>query len=604
VTKSSPERAEDADSTRPDPITTDRSPAKQDAKPRRALPPEEAEIKTASGARPANLKIATARRFRGAITRTIAGTIIPGLGLIGTRRNGLGIALTCLTLIGGAGLGWLAWNSKDALIRRLLNVELLVALGTGLGVLAVLWGCLILGTYRTSRPRKLDSRRRLIGALVVAAMTAFVSVPLSVVSGYAFETARLSGDLFGSERKKPSQTRPSIKRTDPWRDIARVNVLLLGGDSGEGRDNSLGIRTDTIMIASIDTKTGNTVIIQIPRNLQYAPFPPGSALAKQYPNGFNDGGPSYINSIWLDVPTANPELFEDTAYPGADALKWAIQGVTGLKMDYFALVDIDGLIRLVDAMGGVTVNVNYPIAKHGSDEMGDCGFGGWILEGPNQKLNGDDAMWFARSRCNTPGGDFGRMKRQSCLVKAIIDQADPAVMATRYEQIARAAGNMVMTDVPKEHLEALIDLSLRVQKGQISRLTFVHGENGFYSDQTNWSLVRTQVAEALQRSVPDAPSTPSAADQTTSQPTSQQPVDSIEPQPTQAAEPDQPEELDPQPSDAATASASTSQPPTENVADACAYHPEEPAWVHPTVPRRTPSPSMAATPAASDTRRR
>lgn len=602
MAKDSPERADVSPEATELSATDDTLTSEPRPKARRALPNDEQDIKTASGARQANPDIATARRFRGAITRTIAGTIVPGLGLIGTRRNALGIVLTCLTLIGGLGLGWLAWSYKGALVRRLLNVELLITVGTLLGVLAVLWGCLILGTYRTSKPRRLDARRRLIGALVVGAMTAFVSVPLSVVSGYAFETARLSGGLFGSEGKKPSQTRPSIKKTDPWRDIARVNVLLLGGDSGEGRDDELGIRTDTIMVASIDTKTGNTVLIQIPRNLQYAPFPVGSALAKQYPNGFNDGGPSYINSIWLDVPTANPELFDDTAYPGADALKWAIQGVTGLKMDYFALVDIDGLVRLVDAMGGVTVNVNYPIAKHGSDEAGDCGFGGWILEGPNQKLNGEDAMWFARSRCNTPGGDFGRMKRQSCLVNAIIDQADPAVMATRYEQIARAAGNMVMTDVPKEHLEALIDLSLRVQKGQISRLTFVHGENGFYSDQTNWTLVRTQVAEALQRSVPTAAPSTNATTATAAQP-SQVNSPAAEPQPTEPANP--PQETTQIPvQTSASPTTSTSQPPTEDVVDACAYHPEEPAWVDPTVPRRTPSPSTPATPATGETRRR
>ena len=602
MAKDSPERADVSPEATEPSATDDTLTPEPRPKARRALPNDEQDIKTASGARQANPDIATARRFRGAITRTIAGTIVPGLGLIGTRRNALGIVLTCLTLIGGLGLGWLAWSYKGALVRRLLNVELLITVGTLLGVLAVLWGCLILGTYRTSKPRRLDARRRLIGALVVGAMTAFVSVPLSIVSGYAFETARLSGGLFGSEREKPSQTRPSIKKTDPWRDIARVNVLLLGGDSGEGRDDELGIRTDTIMVASIDTKTGNTVLIQIPRNLQYAPFPVGSALAKQYPNGFNDGGPSYINSIWLDVPTANPELFDDTAYPGADALKWAIQGVTGLKMDYFALVDIDGLVRLVDAMGGVTVNVNYPIAKHGSDEAGDCGFGGWILEGPNQKLNGEDAMWFARSRCNTPGGDFGRMKRQSCLVNAIIDQADPAVMATRYEQIARAAGNMVMTDVPKEHLEALIDLSLRVQKGQISRLTFVHGENGFYSDQTNWTLVRTQVAEALQRSVPTAAPSANATTATAAQP-SQVNSPAAEPQPSEPANPPQePTQTPVQTS--ASPTTSTSQPPTEDVVDACAYHPEEPAWVDPTVPRRTPSPSTPATPATGETRRR
>ncbi len=218
---------------------------------------------------------------------------------------------------------------------------------------AVIWVSIIIGTYLISRPRRLTARQRTLGAVVVGLLTFIVSAPLAVASAYSFETARLSSDLFGSESNSQSQTRPTLEKNDPWADKDRVNILLLGGDSGEGRESDLGVRTDTMMMASIDTKTGATLLIQLPRNLQYPIFAADSPLASVFPYGFDDGAEAFLSSVWQDAPTMYPELFENTDYPGADALKWAFEGITALKVDYFVLVNIDGLVNLIDAMGGL-----------------------------------------------------------------------------------------------------------------------------------------------------------------------------------------------------------------------------------------------------------
>lgn len=597
--------------------------------PRRALPPtDDPSIRqgavvtrghhpagpSATGARNADPQRASRLAFRGAVTRTIAGTIVPGLGLVGTRRHKLGIAVLVFVLAAGVAAVVMALRFPTLILHQFLDVGFLIGASIVLALVALAWGLVILGTYLVSKPRLITASQRRIGAALVGLLCAIVMIPTAIASGYAYETARLSGSIFGSEKDAPSQTRPSINRTDPWKNIPRVNILLTGGDSGEGRDVGLGIRTDTIMIASIDTATGNTVIIQIPRNLEHPPFPDGSKLSELYPNGFNDGGPSFVNSIWHDVPLTYPDYFTDTAFPGADALKWGLQGVTGLKIDYFVMINIDGLVQLVNAMGGVRVNVNYPIAKAGSDEGLDCGRDGWILEGPNQKLNGVDAMWFARSRCNSPGGDFGRMVRQSCLVNAIIDQADPAVMATRYEQIAKAAGNMIMTDIPQEHLQALIDLSARVKKGKVSRLTFVNGEDGFYSSYPDWELIHDRVQAAIQASAPTPNPTPApgsvskpTGSATTGVPataggpataaapatTAGGPV-SMAPEASQATTQSNRPASNPQAGRNMPPSAPNTTVPAENVSDACSYRHEEPAWVDPSVPRITPPPSTPA----------
>ena len=511
------------------------------------------------------------RRFRGAVVRTFASTILPGLGLIGTRAHNAGVVILTVLGAGTVALVLFIRSNPAMVVGSALQADWMFAIGVALACLGLLWVTIIVGTFLVSRPRSLTPRQRVIGSAVVGVLSLLVSAPMAVASAYSFQTAALSGGVFVPQDNAQSKTRPTLDSRDPWANKPRVNVLLLGGDSGEGREADLGVRTDTIMLASIDTQSGATLIVQLPRNLQYPIFPPGSELAGLFPYGFNDGGNSFLNAVWHDVPTMYPDLFADTDYPGADALKSAVEGVTGLPVDYFALVNIDGLVALVDAMGGVRLNVNFPIAMGGSDDGLDCGKDGWIPEGPDQLLGGNEAMWYARSRCNSPGGDFGRMQRQSCLVDAVIAQADPAVMVTRYEGIAKAAGDMVSTDIPQEHISAMVDLALRVQTGQrVSRLAFVHGENGYYSDGPDFDLMHRQVQDAIQAMA--EPTTVTA---------------SAEPQQTQAPVPADPASEAP----VEPGVQQTTQAPAENIADACAYRHEEPNSNVPipeTVPVYTP----------------
>lgn len=442
-------------------------------------------------------------RFRAAVTRTIGSTILPGIGLLGTKLHTVGVILvTILVMITGV-VAFIFLRNPLSAAGSALQVDTLYTIGIGLAVLAVLWVTVITVTYLVSKPRVITAAKRAIGAVLVWVLSTVVSVPLGIASSYAIHTAQLTGRLFSSETSLRSQTRPTLAKVDPWEGIDRVNILLLGADSGLGRDeDELGIRTDSLMVASIDTQTGDTVLIQIPRNLEHAVFASDSPLAEYYPYGYQDDYDSMISSIWNEVPATYPEVFEGKSdHPGADALKWAVEGVTGLNMDYYVLVNMDGLRTLIDAMGGVTVNVNFPIAKGGSVTEGNCGFEGFIPEGPNQHLTGDDALWYGRSRCNDVNYDYGRMRRQSCLVSAIIDQADPKRMALHYESIADAAASMISTDIPMEHLSAIVELADRVkQASNVLRIRFQDQVQGFYSAYPDFILMQSQIQQAIAES--------------------------------------------------------------------------------------------------------
>lgn len=520
-------------------------------------------------------------RFRGAIVRTLGSTILPGLGMLGTRLHRLGLLLLSLILVSAVVVGLIVLRNPLITAGSALQSGWMRVIAVSLIVIAAVWVLVIIGTYLISRPRRLTSGQRTAGGVVVGLLTFVVSAPLSVASSYSFETAKLSSNVFGSEVKSQSQTRPTLEKKDPWAGMERVNILLAGGDSGQGREAELGNRTDTMMMASIDPKTGATLIVQLPRNMQNPIFAPNSPLASVFPYGFTDGSDSFLSSVWEDAPAMYPDLFQETDYPGADALKWAFEGVTGQKVDYFVMVNIDGLVNLIDAMGGVTVNVNFPIAMGGSTSDGNCGEIGWIPEGPDRHLDGEEAMWYARSRCNSPGGDFGRMQRQSCLINAVIDQADPGTMLTRYEDIAQAAGDMISTDIPQEHLSAIVDLAGRVQReGIVNRISFVHGVNGYDSSYPDFDQIKADIASAIAETQE------------------------------QAEAKDAPQPVNPEPA-APEASASTAEPDAvdqaepevagpgeaENITDACAYYHQEPEgdWYIPdSVPRYTPPASQPA----------
>ena len=90
----------------------------------------------------------------------------------------------------------------------------------------------------------------------------------------------LVGSVFQSEGNSKSATRPKVDKKDPWANTPRLNLLLLGADDGVGRT---GVRTDTVIVASIDTKTGDTALISLSRNWMRMPFPDGLAAAQDLP---------------------------------------------------------------------------------------------------------------------------------------------------------------------------------------------------------------------------------------------------------------------------------------------------------------------------------
>ena len=214
-----------------------------------------------------------------------------------------------------------------------------------------------------------------------------------------------------------------VEADDPWAEVPRVNTLLIGSDAGAGR---WGTRTDSLMVVSTDTSTGDTLLVGIPRNLERVPFPESNPLHALYPNGYDCGDECLMNGIWT-LADGRPDLFPGVESPGRQSTVDVVGEVTGLRIDHSVVVNLRGFRALVDAMGGVDVNVQERVCVE--CHLGTSGgivFTGdreqWIEPGL-QHLDGRLALWYARSRAASD--DFSRMRRQRCVAGALMEQADP-----------------------------------------------------------------------------------------------------------------------------------------------------------------------------------
>ncbi len=458
------------------------------------------------GGQPSDARRALPRNedFRRTVGFTVLGTVVPGVGLIAAGRKVLGGVVLAVFVLALVAIGVAAAVDREALISVGVDPTSLRRLAVVLGVVGGLWVLVVVATHLSLRHRP-SRPQRVVGGVLVGVLAFAVAAPMAVAARTAYVQAGLVGSLFKSSGETRSATRPTLDPThagdqeqqqDPWADKPRVNVLLLGGDDGKGR---VGTRTDTVILASIDTKTGDTTLFSLPRNTARMPFPPDSPLRKYYPNGFTDGNGEnaefFLNAMYRDVPASVPKnVIGDTDNLGADVMKLSVGQALGLKVDYYVLINLQGFSTMIDALGGIRLNVNTYIPIGGNTDL-HIPPKEFIHPGPNQKLDGRSALWYARGRYGSD--DFARMDRQRCVINAMIKQANPANVLTRYEDIANASKTLVRTDLPQEVLPAMVDLSLRVKDGNVRSVVFKNGVNGFVSANPDYSQMRSRVKKAI-----------------------------------------------------------------------------------------------------------
>ncbi len=457
-------------------------------------------------ARPARRALDQGDDFRRTVIFTIVGTVVPGLGLIVGRRRIVGSVILGIFAATVLSLGIYVIVDRQGLLAYALDPTVLRRLAVALIAIAVVWVGVVVASHLALRGDT-STAQRATGGVLVGLLAFAVAAPMAVAANYSYVSADALNSTFKSEKETTSATRPTLiapkptkagqtSKLDPWADKPRLNILLLGGDAGRGRE---GTRTDTVILASIDTQTGDTTMFSLPRNTGRMPFPSDSPLRRYYPNGFTNGDGNnaeyFLNAMYDNVPNSVPkDVLGPTDSLGADALKLSVGEALGLQVDYYVLINLQGFAKMINALGGITVNINTYIPIGGNTDL-HIPPTEYLKPGAKQHLAGREALWYARGRYGSD--DFARMDRQRCVINAIIKQANPTNMLARYEDIAKAGKSIIYTDMPQEVLPLMVDLSLRVKDGNVRSIVFKHGVDGFLSPSPNFAQMRKRVKVAI-----------------------------------------------------------------------------------------------------------
>ncbi len=210
--------------------------------------------------------------------------------------------------------------------------------------------------------------------------------------------------------------------TQQWQETARVNVLLLGIDARE--QTSGPTRTDIMMVATIDPVGKTAAVLSIPRDL-YVEIP--------------GRGEDRINAAHV--------YGELDKYPGGGPglAKKTVELNFGIPIHYYALVDFNGFIRIVDTVGGVTVDVTRPV-KDDEYPVGLRGMKRIYIPAGLQHMDGEMALEYARSRHNDTV--INRARRAQQVLLALRVQALKLDLLPKLPVLVATMRDTVQTDIP------------------------------------------------------------------------------------------------------------------------------------------------------------
>jgi len=302
--------------------------------------------------------------------------------------------------------------------------------------------------------------------------------------------------------------------------IDRITILLAGGDAGPGRG---GLRTDSIIVATLDTLTGKAALMSIPRNMVQVPLNPEYSLAfidleqrltpweerREWTDDNDDGVPDQfvpcncfpdqINAIY-PFTRAWTDTYPNEVDPGMATLRDSVEMLLGINIDFYALVNMSGFVRVVDALGGVRTYVTSSVetevspAREGEDWIEVSIRPGW------RRLNGHQALAYVRERKTS--SDYVRMKRQRCMLKSVAASADPVTIVRRFTSLSRAVKSSVRTDIPLDYVPTLVAQAAALDFDDIVTVGFTppdYAPTGNHRNQPipDLAAIRAKVQEIL-----------------------------------------------------------------------------------------------------------
>ncbi|GAA5227733.1 LCP family protein [Paeniglutamicibacter antarcticus] len=424
-------------------------------------------------------------RTKRALFLLLLTTIFPGSAQWVSGKRALGgfvmrITMACWVLL--LAVLALALFKRDWLLGLLARTSVQFAVSVLLVALAVGWLLMFLNTLAIIKPRYLapGARIGLIATLLVLALG------ITGAMGYGAFVLNKGRQTIATVFSPG----PAFKPVD-----GRYNIAVLGADAAGNRE---GVRTDSMSLLSVDAKTGKSLLISIPRNMQNAQFSKDSPMRKVYPEGYDCGDECLFNAIYRDATDNHSDLYPGVANPGAQATMEAIEGTTGLKVQAYVMIDMGGFAGFINAMGGVDVVSGGWVPYNAKYWPNSSVNTHWFAPGEHH-FTGKQALWFARSRDFTT--DYHRIARQQCLQQAMIKQFSPQTLLTRFTEVMDAGEELVETNIPQQQLGSFLNLADKARKTPFKRLTLGAPDFGSAGDKfstyPNFDAIHTRIEDLI-----------------------------------------------------------------------------------------------------------
>lgn len=292
----------------------------------------------------------------------------------------------------------------------------------------------------------------------------------------------------------------------------RITILLAGGDAGSGRG---GLRTDSMMIATINPETGKAALFGFPRNLGRVPLPPAweDAFAElemqvllRSEEEEDETTTTTVDTTTTTTPVETtttttapfvscecfPEqlnalypftrrwtgTYPNEVDPGMAALRDVLSHATGLRIDYYVLIDMAAFVEIVEAIGGVDVYVQEPLEAEVSPPREGDPWATVDVDVGWHTLDGFEALAYVRARHGS--SDYARMQRQRCLLRAVAASSTPYTLLRGLGGIVDALDRSLVTDLPASFAPDMLEMTAKLDFNDIVTVGF---NPGFYAPE-------------------------------------------------------------------------------------------------------------------------
>ncbi|MEU2611325.1 LCP family protein [Micromonospora sp. NPDC007271] len=282
-------------------------------------------------------------------------------------------------------------------------------------------------------PRRRRGRRIALILLLVVVLLAGGGV---LAGGLYYRSVNSSVERVDAFEDVPEEARPQVVAKNA------MNIMILGSDSRDPESTG-GSRSDTIILAHLPADRSSAQLISIPRDT-WVPVPRSK-------DGRHGGRDAKINAAY--------------AWGGVPLMVQTVEKFTGVRIDHVTMVDFAGFKEIVDALGGVEIDVEKGFTTNYA-----LGGSRTFAKGP-QTMDGAAALDYARERHAFADGDFARIRHQQQVIKAILDKAASGgtlASPTKLNSFVKATSKAVAVDKSL----SLLDLAMELRGLRSGNLAF------------------------------------------------------------------------------------------------------------------------------------